>query len=197
MASCVLLLEDLGFTVTRLAARVLCGTTAVLPRSHQVLLATIGSDRWIVDVGFGGNGLLAPFPLTVGHTERQEADYFRLMSTAQGEYLLQAEVVGQWEDLYAFTLEPYLPVDYVLGNWYCSTSPDSKFAKQQIATLPTKTGRKTMTDRHLSIRDGGTKRKLHAHTPEEVATLLATHFGLHLADAVTRLVRSEGLSKRE
>ena len=40
----------------------------------------------------------------------------------------------------------------------------------------------SMTDWHLSIRDQGGKRKLHAHTPEEIATLLATHFGLHLGE---------------
>lgn len=51
-----LLLEQLGFSVTRLAARVLYGGEGVRPRSHQLLLVQIGESRWIADVGFGGNG---------------------------------------------------------------------------------------------------------------------------------------------
>ena len=55
------LLEDIGFTVTRLAAQVLYGTEGMRPRSHQLLLVHLGEERWLADVGFGGQGLREPF----------------------------------------------------------------------------------------------------------------------------------------
>ncbi len=59
-------LEQLGFTVHRLMARVLYGSATVGPLSHEVLLVDIEGDRegdrWIADVGFGANGLIAPSP---------------------------------------------------------------------------------------------------------------------------------------
>ena len=47
-----LLLEDLGFVVTRLAARVCSETEGVRPRSHQLLKVQLGEAAWIADVGF-------------------------------------------------------------------------------------------------------------------------------------------------
>ena len=62
-----LLLEQLGGEVIRLAACVLYGNQGARPRSHQLLLVQLGASRWMVNVGFGGNGLREPFPLTDGH----------------------------------------------------------------------------------------------------------------------------------
>ncbi|MBP9636444.1 MAG: arylamine N-acetyltransferase [Nitrospira sp.] len=60
-----LLLEALGIAVTRLAARVCSGAEGVRPRSHQLLMVKMGTSVWIVDVGFGGQGLLEPLTLAV------------------------------------------------------------------------------------------------------------------------------------
>ena len=61
-----LLLEAMGFEVTRLIARVRYGAKPPYPRSHQVLVVTVSGEPWLVDVGFGGNGLLEPMPLEAG-----------------------------------------------------------------------------------------------------------------------------------
>ncbi|MBI4003056.1 MAG: arylamine N-acetyltransferase, partial [Nitrospira defluvii] len=153
-----LLLEQLGFSVTRLAARVLYGAEGVRPRSHQVLLVSIEGERWIVDVGFGGHGLREPFVLTVGHDDRQGLDRFRLTTDERGEYLLQCEIEGAWASLYSFTLEPCLPVDYTFANYYHSHSPDSPFTQRRICTMPTLNGRRIFTDRLLKIRSDGATR---------------------------------------
>jgi N-hydroxyarylamine O-acetyltransferase len=50
-------LESLGFVVTRLAARVRFGSTAIRPRSHMLLSVAIDGVEWLADVGFGGEGL--------------------------------------------------------------------------------------------------------------------------------------------
>jgi len=177
-----LLLEDLGFSVTRLAARVLYGAEGIRPRSHQVLLVSMDEGHWIVDVGFGGNGLREPFLLAVGHEQRQGPDRFRLITDGRGDYLLQCEIDGAWTDLYSFTLESNLPVDYTFANYYHSHSPDSLFTQRLMCTVPTLTGRTIVTDRRLKIRSDGTVNELHVNDEEEFRRLLQEHFGLTIND---------------
>lgn len=171
-----LLLEQLGFSVTRLAARVLYGAEGVRPRSHQLLLVQIGESQWMADVGFGGNGLREPFLLTVGHEQRQGPDRFRLVTDERGEYLLQCDIEGAWENLYSFTLDPCLPVDYIFANYYHSHSPDSPFTQRHSCTIPTVDGRKILTDGLLKIRVDGATRELHVKDNEERGQLLQEHF---------------------
>lgn len=180
-----LLLEELGFTVTRLAARVLYGVEGIRPRSHQLLVVRLGTGPWIVDVGFGGHGLLEPFSLVVGHEQQQGVDRFRLVTDERGDYVLQCDLVGAWADLYSFTLEPCLPVDYTFANYYHSHSPDSLFTQKRICTMPTLNGRKTFTDGLLKIRENEATKELHVKNEEECKRLLQRHFGLIIKDGLS------------
>jgi len=175
-----LLLEDLGFPVTRLAARVLYGAEGDRPRSHQVLLVAIGAEPWLVDVGFGGNGLLEPFLVRVGNSQVQGGDRFALSQDQRGEYLLQCEIHRAWEKLYSFTFDACLPVDYTFANYYHSHSPESLFARKRICTMPTPDGRKTFTDMVLKIRSGGKTQKIHPRDMEEYRSLIKYHFNLEV-----------------
>ena len=127
-----LLLEDLGFAVTRLAARVSSETEGVRPRSHQLLKVQLGEAAWIADVGFGGHGLLEPLRMADGQVEQQGADRFRLITQREGGYLLQSESEPVWTNLYSFALDPWLPIDYAFANYYHSHSPDSLFMQRGI-----------------------------------------------------------------
>ncbi len=177
-----LLLEQLGFSVTRLAARVLYGAEGARPRSHQLLLVQIGESRWMTDVGFGGNGLREPFPLTAGHEQQQGPDRFQLVIAERGEHMLQCDIEGAWENLYSFTLDPCLPVDYIFANYYHSHSPDSPFTQRRICTIPTLQGRKMLTDRLLKIHENGTTEELHVKDDAECKQQLQQHFKLTIKD---------------
>lgn len=175
-----LLLESLGFSVTRLIARVWYGSKPPHPRSHQVLLVKTGGESWLADVGFGGNGLLEPIPLSAGVRVSQHSEEFRLTAVEGGEYLLQCLVHGEWESLYSLTLEPCQPVDYKYPNYFHSHSPDSVFMQRRVCTVPTRDGRKTLVDRSLSIRRNGKNEKSVADSDAEYARLLHEHFGITL-----------------
>src|SRR5262249_30740485 len=56
-------LEQIGFRVTRLAARVRLGAHRLLPRTHMLLRVDVDGQPWLADVGFGGAGLLQPILL--------------------------------------------------------------------------------------------------------------------------------------
>ncbi len=175
-----LLLEDVGFAVTRLAARVSSGAEGVRPRSHQLLMVTVGNAAWIVDVGFGGHGLLEPLRLVLGEEARQEHECFRLVAGERGEYLLQGEREGAWLDLYSFGLDACLPVDYTFASYYHSHSPDSLFMQKRICTMPTPDGRKTLTDMVLKIRSGGSAHEIRPRDKGEYHQLLNNHFNLRI-----------------
>jgi N-hydroxyarylamine O-acetyltransferase len=175
-----LLLEAMGFPVTRLIARVWYGARPPYPRSHQVLLVHAGGESWLTDVGFGGNGLLEPFPFSTGHIATQCSEQFRLTSVEQEEHLLQCLVRDQWESLYSFSLHPCQPVDYRYASYFHSHSPDSIFMQRRICTMPTKDGRKTLVDQSLNIRWHGKNEKSVAGSDSECTKVLREHFGIVL-----------------
>ena len=170
-------LREIGFEVTLLAARVRFGATRVLPRTHMVLKVESEGADWLADVGFGAAGLLFPVRFGETHEARQFAWTYRLVRSA-GQWVLQSLREGAWTDLYAFTLEPQLPVDFEVANHYVSTHPQSRFVRALTVQRVTPEERYTLVDRELAIeRAGGTERRTIA-TDEELLALLAGTFGL-------------------
>jgi N-hydroxyarylamine O-acetyltransferase len=184
-------LEALGFRVTRLAARVRFGATRVLPRTHMLLEVEAGGRPWLVDVGFGAGGLLTPIPLAAGEVVRQPLDTFRL--AREGElWVLQSALGAEWGDLYAFTREPQLPVDFELANYFTSTHPESIFVRSLTAQRQSLEMRWTLRNRELVVEAAGRAEK-RLIAGDELGSLLALTFGLRLAaDSVATLVRAAG-----
>jgi N-hydroxyarylamine O-acetyltransferase len=121
-------LERIGFSVTRLAARVRVGKVVVRPRNHMLLGVQLGRTLHIADVGFGVSGPFRPLPLVADREETQAYETFRFV--LQGaEWVYQSRTDTGWQDLYSFTLEPWLPVDFEPCNWYTSTHPSSRFTQ--------------------------------------------------------------------
>jgi N-hydroxyarylamine O-acetyltransferase len=152
-------LRAMGFEVTLLAARVRFGTTRVLPRTHMVLKVQSDGAEWLADVGFGAAGLLHPIRFGDNREVRQFAWTYRLVRSA-GHWVLQSLREGVLTDLYAFTLEPQLPVDFEVANHYVSTHPQSRFVRALTVQQVTPEERKTLVDRELVIErpDGGERR---------------------------------------
>jgi len=183
-----LVLEALGFRFDRLLARVLMGRdpAQLNPRTHQLLMVHLGDRRWLVDVGFGGHGLMTPLPFWVGYTERQFTEHFGLRQDVQLGYVLQGEMDGAWQDFYCFSLEPNLPIDYVPPNHYTSTWPTSPFVQRRVCALPTRTGRLAMTNATLKIIEGGATTEIHAENHDRYLAMLRDYFGIRLtAEEIT------------
>ena len=152
-------LRAFGFEPTLLAARVRFGTTRVLPRTHMVLKVQSEGAEWLVDVGFGAAGLLQPVRFGDSKEARQFAWTYRLVRSA-GHWVLQSFREDAWTDLYAFTLEPQLPVDFEVANHYVSTHPQSRFVRALTVQQVMPEERKTLVDRELAIeRSAGIERR--------------------------------------
>jgi N-hydroxyarylamine O-acetyltransferase len=169
-------LEQLGFAVTRLAARVRLGTQSLLPRTHMLLAVEVDGGRWLADVGFGAEGLLHPVPLVSGQAVRQFAWTYRVVEDA-GLWVLQASHREAWQDLYAFTLEPHYLADYEMASYYVSTHPESIFVRTLTAQLPTPQVRYALRNLELAT-DRGDEMQTRKLTEDELVGVLAATFGL-------------------
>lgn len=155
-------LTELGFDVTGLAARVLWNApeNTAGARSHMLLRIDMDGDRWIADAGFGGLTLTAPLRLQAGIEQLTPHEPFRLLQI--GEYFhLQAKIKEDWKPLYRFDLQPQLPADYEVSNWYLSNHPQSRFLNHLIVARPDQGVRYALMNRELTSHrlDGTTERQ--------------------------------------
>jgi len=169
-------LEQLGFTVTLLQARVRLGTHRVLPRTHVALAVDVAGERWLADTGFGSWGLLVPVPLHVG--EFQQFGWSYRVARESDLWVLQAPVGGIWQDLYVFSQEPQFPVDFVPANHYISTHPESRFVQTLTVQRVAPDVRRVLknTDFVATTAAGETRRTVKSSA--ELLEVLAGEFGL-------------------
>jgi N-hydroxyarylamine O-acetyltransferase len=180
-------LEHMGFAVSGLAARVSMGEERATPRTHMVLGVDIAGARWLADVGFGGDTLLDPIPFDDDRPVRQGAWAFRLADEGEVRILWGLRADG-WLDLYSFTQEPQLPVDYEVASHFTSTWPRSPFVTKIIAQRSGLDERWMLIEDELRVeRPDGTERWTVA-SHEERLSVLAERFGLGFPEG-TRFVR--------
>jgi N-hydroxyarylamine O-acetyltransferase len=170
-------LAELGFDVTLLAARVRFGANRTLPRTHMALQVRIDDATWLADVGFGAAGLLLPIRFGDSMPMRQFAWTYRLTAES-GQWVLQAQREGAWQDLYAFTLEPQLAVDFEVANHYVSTHPQSRFVQTLTVQRVTPEARHTLVNREYSVDSGSEVSRHSLRDDAELLDLLAGTFGL-------------------
>jgi len=170
-------LQEIGFEVARLSARVRLGATHLLPRTHMLLRVDADGFSWLADVGFGGEGLLLPLSLVEGTENRQYDSRYRLVRE-RDLWVLQSFHVGSWQDMYAFTLEPQFDVDFDLANYWTSTHPSSIFVKTLTVQLPTPETRHVLRGHKLSLIRGETVSVQEIGDDEVLLKVLREVFGL-------------------
>lgn len=184
-------LEALGYGVEHLAGRVvwMSAPGAPLPAmTHNVLSVTVpGEDgRFLVDVGFGGQTLTSPIRLVAGPVQQTRHEPYRIVEAGRddsaGELILQAQVRGDWQSLYAFGTRPQPRIDLEVGSWYVSTHPASVFVVGLSAARVTDDARYNLRGRNLAIHRADGSEKFRLESPTEVLDQLAERFGIDLDD---------------
>lgn len=170
-------LRTLGFSVTHLAARVRYRNAALLPRTHMLLKVDLDGECWLVDVGFGAEGLLLPVPLKTHQSVRHFAWTYRVVEEA-GLWVLQSYRDSAWMDLYAFSLEPQQVVDYEIANYYVSTHPASRFVQTLTAQRLAPEVRHILRNRELSEDRGDQQTARTLADDDELLDVLKHTFGL-------------------
>ncbi len=170
-------LKEMGFEVTDLAARVLWGATgeAVTPRSHMLLLVGVHGQRYVADVGFGGQTLTAPLRLEADVEQITPHESFRLVHAADKRETFDMEsLIGEeWKPLYRFDLQEQFPADYEVTSWYLSNHPNSPFVIGLIAARADRDCRYALRNTDFAVHhpDGRTMRRSLASAAEVRETL--------------------------
>ena len=155
------ILNQLGFHVTGLAARVLWNVPdgVVTPRGHMLLLIDLDDRPFIADVGFGGLTLTAPLDLVVDIEQSTPHETFRVIRSGAG-FVMQAKIASTWRSLYQFDLQPQFLPDYEVTNWYLSNHPSSHFVTGLIAARADRDRRYALRGNELAIHptNGDTER---------------------------------------
>lgn len=184
------LLEHIGFAVSRLTARIRMGSNEPQPSGHMLLRVDAGGRPWLADVGFGGQRLLEPIPLEDGATARQGSWTYRLDYEGAGVWVLRVWRPDGWFDLYSFTLEPRHHGDYGVYNYYTSTNPDSPFVKGVVVLQTGLRCRQTLTGRRFATiyPDGSIERR--ELSGAELIGVLRSTFGIALEAGEEARIRS-------
>ncbi|MDK2935281.1 MAG: N-hydroxyarylamine O-acetyltransferase [Eubacteriaceae bacterium] len=151
------LLEEIGFEVEYHLARVYRDGYAESGKTHRVNTVLLEGQRYLCDVGFGGNGLMEALLLEENTEVEQNGLIYRITSLDQETFQLETVSNDGVTPFYAFTLETCINADFEIANYFTATHPESFFRRVLISTRPTKNGRISLLDRELSIRSGQEK----------------------------------------
>ncbi|MFH6600708.1 arylamine N-acetyltransferase [Ectopseudomonas khazarica] len=176
----LLLLQALGFDARGLTGRVVMGgpEDALPARTHMLVLVTLDGVRYITDVGFGGMVPTGPLLLDSEAEQATPHEAYRL-SYVDGTYTLRARVADSWRAMYVFDLQAVADIDYVVGNWYVCTHPDSPFLGQMIAARTGPGLRKTLNNGSFAIhRLGQASERVQLDSVDEVLRVLRDEFGI-------------------
>lgn len=178
-------LEALGYGVDRLAGRVVWMQPPGAPQSgltHNVLAVSVpGEDgRFLVDVGFGGQTLSSPIRLQAGPVQQTRHEPYRLIEHPEG-LQLQAQVRGEWQPLYQFSLRTQPLIDLSIGSWYSSTYPTAVFVVGLSVALVTDDARWNLRGRNLAIHANGGTERTRLASAADVLDQVVNRFGIDVS----------------
>ncbi|WP_327362180.1 MULTISPECIES: arylamine N-acetyltransferase family protein [unclassified Streptomyces] len=184
------LLERLGYEVTRLYARPLLDAPKPLPRTHLMLSVAVGGETYLADVGFGDEGPLEPILVADGTVSDQGGWVYRLAREegTDKEWVLLLKRDDGWFPLYWYATEAHHHIDCVVANYFISTHGSSPFTGRVFLERIAEDWRLNLNHRKLTLtRADGTVEVRHV-ADGEVRELLAKQFGIELTEEETAVV---------
>jgi N-hydroxyarylamine O-acetyltransferase len=184
-------LTELGFKCHANMARVHYNRPQPGGRIHQINLVELEGQTWLCDVGFAGPGFRQPLNLQFNVEFEQMGERYRLQKNEEHGVYLQKNVAQEWQPLYTFKIEPALPIDREIANFFTSTNPDYIFRNAIIATKMTSRGRITLSDHTFKCFDliKGTLEKEIVTDFADYLGNLQEHLGVQLNESETALLK--------
>ena len=146
-------LTELGFKSHANMARVHRNRPQPGGRTHHINLVELEGETWVCDVGFGGSGFREPLRLEADVEVEQLGEIYRLHEDDVHGFYLQKKIDGAWQPFYTFKVEPALPIDIAMANFYTSRSRDHVFLDAIMGTRMTEKGRVTLSNHTFKIFD--------------------------------------------
>jgi len=175
-----LLLEALGFAVTRYSAAVVLSDPPSPDFAHLTLRVDL--DRpWLADVGFGAS-FTRPLRLDDDGDQPRDGNTYRVTGRPDGRMVLHEDGCAQ----YAFALEPRRMEEFAEMCTVQQTSLGSHFVRAPMCSLATEDGRQSLAGMRLitTTPAGRTERELESEA--ERTAVLRDVFGVDLGRARIR-----------
>ena len=160
-------------------------------RTHQINLVELEGETWVCDVGFGGSGFRHPLLLQADREVEQLSEVYRFHGSDQHGFYLQKRMEEEWQPLYTFKVDPALPIDMEIANFYTANSPNHVFLSTIMGTRLTDRGRVTLSDHIFKIFDltKGTMEKTVVTDFTAYLDHLLEHLGVELNEAEQGLLK--------
>jgi len=170
-------LEQLGFNVRTLMARVSYNGPLTNPRTHRVILLSLEGEEYLVDVGFGPLGPCGAVKLLSPNKTQLFGSSFRV-ERLDDEYYLQVLRGEGYFTLYVVDLSRYTEKDCELGHFFSHRHPNAVFVNNLIVS-------KIEQGRVCHIRNTSFFREADRevdsiNSPEELGAILRDHFDMLL-----------------
>ena len=120
-------------------------------------------------------------PFTVGQRHSDPAGAVQFVEAPYDDL----DVLLNEEPQFRIDTRPRELAEFVTTCWWHQTSPDSHFTRSFTCSLPTATGRVTLSDRLLITATDGVRTETTLGSDDDVLEAYRTHFGIEL----TRLPR--------
>ena len=188
-------LEELGFDVRLLMAKVIYNRDVDVARTHRVTLLNLDGEDYIIDAGFGHFGARFPVKLELGLEQDQGDAVYRIIQNSNQDYCYQVFKDEAFFTLYTFNLHHYSEAECLPAHFYSHKSPDAAFVNNMVVC------RKFYND-ILSLRNGELFRISNTETVTTVITnakqlhqILTETFELDLDSAIAEFLFSKFISK--
>ena len=172
------LLEAIGFSGFGTIARIVTGCNFPMPYTHRVNFVDIGNDRYFCDVGYGGPGPKEPIKIVYDTLIKTE-DGAKFCFLKQGdETVLKAELNGKMSPIMIFSFNKCDLCDFVPLNTFCACSDYEPFIHKLILWKMTESGKCTIDDNILRIKENGILTEKELKTSEDVKEALKQWFAI-------------------
>ena len=171
------LLTAIGYETRLVSARVFNGTTHGPEFDHAAIIARVGDEEYLVDVGFGAF-TTEPLRFVVGEKQQDPSGIF-VIRKFDGEYLEVAKLEdGSWRSEYIFRDIRRELAEFSEMCDFQQYSPDSHFTKGKLCSIMIPNGRKTLTDKNFILTTGDKKKETPVSSDAEFYKLLEDEFGI-------------------
>ena len=173
------LLRAVGFNVkAEYFARFLRGETVIQMRRHRVLRVEADGHDWLCDVGIGNVAPRHPLLLEEGTEQAQFDEIYRFRKDSFLGWVLTELHKGEWRDVFSFTEEPQLNVDFEATSFYCEHHSSSPFKKAWMFSIKTETGRKTLDGNVFKVFVGDEPVEVTELDSERLPSVMNEVFGI-------------------
>ena len=169
------LLQELGFKVTLLSARVPRADGSEGPEFDHLTLRVDLEEAWLADVGFG-DSFIQPLRLQTNVEQRQYGQSFRIVE--QGEDLRLERLEARWKTEYVFNLKARRLEEFAAMCRYHQTSQESPFTQKRVCSMLTADGRLTLSDMRLITTRNGVRQERTLPSAGEWWAVLKKKFGV-------------------